>query len=77
ILEINAYYDRLDLDEHNAREAYKKGIKLMINTDAHNLRMFDWMILGIGIARRAWLPSSAIVNTLTLKDFLKAIKRNG
>lgn len=77
ILEINAYYDRLDLDEHNAREAYKKGIKLMINTDAHNLRMFDWMILGIGIARGAWLPSSAIVNTLTLKDFLKAIKRNG
>lgn len=77
ILEINAYYDRLDLDEHNVREAYKKGIKLMINTDAHNLRMFDWMILGIGIARRAWLPSSAIVNTLTLEEFLKAIKRNG
>jgi DNA polymerase (family 10) len=75
ILEINAYYDRLDLDENNARDAYKKGIKLMINTDAHNLRMFDWMVLGVGIARRAWLPPSAIVNTYKLKNFLNIIKK--
>ena len=75
ILEINAYYDRLDLDENNARDAYKKGIKLMINTDAHNLRMFDWMVLGVGIARRAWLPPSAIVNTYKLKNFLSIIKK--
>jgi DNA polymerase (family 10) len=75
ILEINAYYDRLDLDENNARDAYKRGIKLIINTDAHNLRMFDWMVLGVGIARRAWLPRSAIVNTYKPKKFLNIIKK--
>lgn len=75
ILEINAYYDRLDLDENNSRDAYKKGIKLIINTDAHNLRMFDWMELGVGIARRAWLPRSAIVNTYKRKKFLNIIKK--
>lgn len=77
ILEINAYYDRLDLDEHNTREAYKRGIKFCINTDAHNLRMFDWMDLGVGIARRAWLGASAVINTYKLKDLLDLIKRNG
>ena len=75
ILEINAYYDRLDLDENNARDAYKKGIKLIINTDAHNLRMFDWMVLGVGIARRAWLPRNAIINTYKLEKFLNIINK--
>ncbi len=77
VLEINAFYDRLDLNEYNAREAYKKGIKLVINTDAHNIRMFDWMVLGVGIARRAWLPSNAIINTYNLKELMEVIKRDG
>ncbi len=77
ILEINAYYDRLDLNEDNAREAYKRGIRFCINTDAHNLRMFDWMNLGVGVARRAWLPKDAIINTYKHKDLIEIIKRNG
>ncbi len=77
ILEINAYYDRLDLNEYNAKEANRRGIKLCINTDAHNLRMFDWMYLGVGIARRAWLPRNAIINTYDLKDLIKILKGNG
>ncbi len=77
ILEINAYYDRLDLDEFNAKEANKKGVKFCINTDAHNLDMFKWMDLGIGIARRAWINSNAIINTYALNDLLKILKRNG
>jgi len=77
ILEINAYYDRLDLDEFNAREANKRGIKFCISTDAHNFDMFKWMNLGIGIARRAWISSSAIINTYGLTDLVKTLKRNG
>ena len=77
ILEINAYYDRLDLDEFNAKEANKKGIKFCISTDAHNNYMFRWMNLGIGIARRAWINSNAIINTYALNDLLKILKRNG
>jgi DNA polymerase (family 10) len=77
ILEINAYYDRLDLNEFNAREANEKGIKLCISTDAHNFDMFKWMNLGVGIARRAWIPSNSVINTYVLADLLNTFKRNG
>jgi len=77
ILEINAYYDRLDLNELNAREANEKGIKLCISTDAHNFDMFKWMDLGVGIARRAWIPRDSVINTYELNDLLKIFKRNG
>jgi DNA polymerase (family 10) len=77
ILEINAYYDRLDLDEFNAREAHKRGIKFCISTDAHNPDMFKWMNLGIGIARRAWINREAVINTYELQDLAKTLKRNG
>ncbi|MEO0292744.1 MAG: DNA polymerase/3'-5' exonuclease PolX [candidate division WOR-3 bacterium] len=77
ILEINAYYDRLDLDEINSREAYKRGIKFCINTDAHNFDMFRWIKLGIGIARRAWIPAEAVINSYPLNDISKFLKKNG
>lgn len=77
ILEINAYYDRLDLNDLNAKEANKRGIKLCISTDAHNFDMFKWMDLGVGIARRAWISSDSVINTYPLKDLLKILKRNG
>lgn len=77
ILEINAYYDRLDLDEFNAREANKKGVKFCISTDAHNLDMFKWMDLGVGIARRAWIGRNDIINTYALTDLSKIFKEDG
>jgi len=77
ILEINAYYDRLDLDEFNAREANKRGVKFCISTDAHNPDMFKWMDLGVGIARRAWISRNSVINTYVLSDLLKVLKKNG
>ncbi|MEJ2355359.1 MAG: hypothetical protein P8Y62_05635, partial [candidate division WOR-3 bacterium] len=76
-LEINAYYDRLDLDEFNAKEANNRGIKFCISTDAHNFEMFRWMDLGVGIARRAWISSNSVINTYKLDELLKVLKRNG
>ena len=37
ILEINAFYGRLDLNDVWARRARDSGVKLAINTDAHGL----------------------------------------
>ena len=76
-LEINAYFDRLDLDEHNARKAKELGIKLAIGTDAHNVGMLQYLRLGVGIARRAWLSPSDLLNTLSWKEYLKKRRRNG
>jgi DNA polymerase (family 10) len=73
--EINSYPSRLDLNDINAREAIKAGCKLVINTDAHSTEQLKYLRLGIGVARRAWIESNDILNTLGLKDFMKAIKK--
>lgn len=70
-LEINAYYDRLDLNDVNVRKAKAKGVKLAIGTDAHNLGQL-WMIeLGVGVARRGWCEPEDVLNTLGYEELLR------
>ena len=70
-LEINATLERLDLDDIHSRKAKEMGIKLAIGTDAHHLDQL-WMIsLGVGVARRGWLETPDLLNTLSLKEILK------
>jgi DNA polymerase (family 10) len=63
-LEINAGYPRLDLSDIHARAAIAAGCKLSINTDAHSPEEFDQMILGIGVARRAWATKGDVINCM-------------
>jgi len=70
ILEINSSPDRLDLNDVNARSAKDKGIKIAVNTDAHDLKRMDEMPYGIAVARRAWLEAADIVNTMPLDKLL-------
>ena len=60
-LELNAYYDRLDLDEFNCKRARELGIKISIGTDCHAASGLEMMRLGVGIARRAWLRKGDII----------------
>ena len=70
-LEINAYFERLDLDDIHCRKAKEMGIPLAIGTDSHHLDQM-WMIsLGVAVARRGWLETPNILNTLPLKGILK------
>jgi len=70
-LEINAYFERLDLDDLHCRKAKEMGIRVAIGTDAHHLDQM-WMIsLGVAVARRGWLETMNILNTLPLKGILK------
>jgi len=70
-LEINATLERLDLDDIHSRKAKEMGIKLTIGTDSHHLDQL-WMIsLGVGVARRGWLETQDLLNTLSLKEMLK------
>lgn len=73
-LEINAYFDRLDLNDINARIAKEYGVKFCIGTDSHNSIQLNMMIYGIGQARRAWLTKSDIINTKNLQEFTEEIK---
>jgi len=73
-LEINSFPIRLDLKDVHARNAINAGVKLTINTDAHNTSHLRFMELGIATARRGWAEKKDILNTLPLKKFLKSIK---
>lgn len=61
-LEINAYYDRLDLNDTNTLKAREKNVMISIGTDAHSVWMMDYMRLGLGVARRSWLEKYRILN---------------
>ncbi|WP_027717714.1 DNA polymerase/3'-5' exonuclease PolX [Desulfovirgula thermocuniculi] len=76
ILEINSSPDRLDLDPHYARLARQYGVKVAINSDAHDLRRLDEVVYGVAVARRAWLSPEDVVNTMDLPDLLKILGRS-
>ena len=63
MIEINANPHRLDLDAVHARRARRRGVKIVINPDAHATGGLDDLDYGIGVARRAWLGPSDVVNT--------------
>jgi len=74
ILEINASPKRLDLNDFNVREAIKRGIKLIIGSDAHQKSQLELMKYGIFTARRGWAEKKDILNTLPLLKLIKFLK---
>lgn len=67
-IEINANYDRLDLDDIWCRRAKKHGVKLAIGTDAHKLDHMNMIRLGVAVARRGWLEPDDVLNTMPLRE---------
>ena len=74
-LELNADPDRLDLNDVHCKAAREMGVKLSISTDAHSTSGLDNMRFGVGQARRGWLETKDVVNTRTLKQLKKLLKR--
>jgi DNA polymerase (family X) len=74
-LEINSQPDRLDLTDVHARAAREAGLKLVIDSDGHELGALDFVELGVGQARRAWLTKDDVVNTRTWKQIEKLRKK--
>lgn len=74
-LEINAYPGRLDLNDINARAAKDMGVKMSINTDAHDPKMLLSMKYGVNVARRAWLEKKDLLNAMSLPELMDTIKR--
>jgi DNA polymerase (family 10) len=74
-LELNAFPDRLDLNDVNCKAAKDLGIKISIGTDAHGVDGLSWMKFGVATARRGWLEPQDIVNTYSIEKLLKSRKR--
>ena len=73
-MELNAYPDRLDLNDVHLRMAKDRGVKIVINTDSHHTSHLEKIRFGILQARRAWLTKADVLNTLPVADFAKAMK---
>ena len=75
ILELNAFWNRLDLNDINLRLAKEKGVRIAISTDAHNVMELDIIKYGISQARRGWLEAKDVVNTLPFEKLKKILKK--
>jgi DNA polymerase (family X) len=74
-LEINSQPDRLDLRDVDARLAGEAGVKIVISSDAHQVRALDYVDFGVAQARRAWLGPEQIANTRTWAQLRKLMKK--
>jgi DNA polymerase (family X) len=72
--EINAQPNRLDLRDTQARLAGEAGVKIAVNTDAHQLGALQHMEMGVAQARRAWLTKDQVLNTRTWPQIEKLLK---
>ncbi len=68
VLELNSYYDRLDLNEFYLKKAKDRNIMISLGTDTHHAGGLEMMRFGVGIARRAWLEKKDIINCLSCED---------
>jgi DNA polymerase (family 10) len=75
-LEINAQIYRLDLPDTHARHARDRGVKIVISTDAHSAGEFARLRWGVQVARRAWLTKEDVLNTRTVEEFQRGLRRN-
>ena len=73
-IELNCNPHRFDLDWRLWPCAKGKGVKCVINPDAHRNEHAGFLRLGAGIARKGWLEQTDVVNTLTLKSLWKELK---
>ena len=73
-LEINAQPNRLDLRDSHARLAGEAGVRIAVNTDAHQLSALQHMEMGAAQARRAWLTKDHVLNTRPWPQIEKLLK---
>jgi DNA polymerase (family 10) len=75
-LEINSQVDRLDLDEVQARLARERGVRLIIDSDAHSPAGLGALRWGAAVARRAWLQADDVLNTRPIDEFRALLRRS-
>jgi len=73
-VELNAAPKRLDLDWRWWPLAKQKGVKCVINPDAHRTERLQDLWFGIGIARKGWLTKDDVVNCLPLAKIEQALQ---
>jgi DNA polymerase (family 10) len=73
-IELNAAPKRLDLDWRWWPLAKQKGVKCVINPDAHRTARLLDLWFGIGVARKGWLTKDDVVNCLPVAKIEVALR---
>lgn len=73
-IELNASPWRLDLDWRLWRQARDRGVRCVINCDAHRLEHAGFLRLGAGLARKGWLTKEDVINTRPLAALREALR---
>ncbi|MFM2209248.1 MAG: hypothetical protein RIQ96_891 [Pseudomonadota bacterium] len=71
VLEVHGDPLELDLDDSGCRLARDEGVMLSISSGAHEPGELDRIGWGVGQARRGWVSSSQVLNTLPLAELRK------
>src|SRR6266487_973711 len=73
-IELNAAPKRLDLDWRWWPLAKQKGVKCVINPDAHRTERLQDLWFGVGIARKGWLTKDDVMNCSPLRKIEIALR---
>ncbi|MGB7768292.1 MAG: DNA polymerase/3'-5' exonuclease PolX [Verrucomicrobiia bacterium] len=73
-IELNCNPHRLDLDWRLWPYAKSKGVKCVINPDAHRNEHSGFLRFGTGIAAKGWLESRDVLNTSPLNVLFEKLK---
>ena len=74
-IELNASPYRLDMDWRLWKYARSKGVKCVINCDAHRNEHAMFLRLGAMVARKGWLTKAEVMNTLPLPLLMEALQK--
>ena len=72
-IELNGNPYRFDLDWRLWPYAKGKGVKCVVNCDAHRREQAGFLRLGAGVARKGWLTRAEVINTLPLPALRKEL----
>jgi DNA polymerase (family 10) len=68
LIELNASPWRLDMDWRLWRRAVEKGLRCVINPDAHDVDGLTHLRAGVSAARKGWLSPLHVVNCLPIQE---------
>ena len=56
------------------RQARRRGLRFVVSVDAHSVRDYDNLELGVHMARRAGIRRDEVLNTLPARAFRDAVR---
>jgi DNA polymerase (family 10) len=74
-IELNCSSWRMDMDWRWWHRARDKGVKCVINPDAHRVAQFAMLRHGVTLARKGWLRREDVMNTMPLEAIRRALAR--